>query len=350
MNSRPIRCLHVVEAALGGVARHVLDLIRLSASSQEIHLAYSNRRCDELFTAGLAALRRDCPDVHVASFSISREVRPSDVMSYAALAQYARQHGPFDVIHCHSTKAGFLGRLLPVSGARVYTPHALMMLNPTLRGFRRSAVRMLERSLSWISDRVICVSECERQCAIAAGISAKRTVVISNGVDCSEFAVRRSRRAELRQQLGLTPDEVAIGYVSRLVEYKRPQALLESFSKLLALTQTPCRLLMIGSGPEEPILRRQAHEFGIASRILWCGPIDAAAIFPAFDVFAHTSAFEGFGYVFPEALASGVPVVTTPVGGAHELVIQNETGFVCDPWDSVRFADYLREVVDDAVL
>lgn len=349
MSDRPVRCLHVVEAALGGVARHVLDLVRETArSGHEVHLAYSDCRCDDLFRSGLAALRRDCPEVSVVHFPISREVRFSDIPNYFRLSQYALRNGPFDIIHCHSTKAGFIGRLLPIRGARVYTPHALMTLDPRLRGVRWHAVALLERFLSWISRQIICVSEDERECAVEIGISTRRLVVIGNGVDRAAFARRRNERSMLRSRLGVDPGTIAIGYVSRLVAYKAPEKILEAFSRLHSAM--PCRLLMIGSGPEETRLRKQADDLGIADRVAWCGEIDAALVFPVFDILAHTSLFEGFGYVFLEALASGVPIVTTKVGGVAEMVVPDETGFVCDPWDADVFARYLQRLADDPVV
>ncbi len=68
---------------------------------------------------------------------------------------------------------------------------------------------------------------------------------------------------------------------------------------------------------------------------------------PAFDILAHTSSFEGFGYVFVEALSAGVPIVSTRVGGTAELVSDGVTGYVCDPWDADTFADYLRLLVEN---
>ena len=81
--------------------------------------------------------------------------------------------------------------------------------------------------------------------------------------------------------------------------------------------------------------------------VLFPGQIDAPIYIPALDILAHASSFEAFGYVFVEALSSGVPIVTTRVGGTDELVSDGVTGYVCDPWEPSAFAEYLKLLVDD---
>jgi glycosyltransferase involved in cell wall biosynthesis len=68
---------------------------------------------------------------------------------------------------------------------------------------------------------------------------------------------------------------------------------------------------------------------------------------PAFDILAHASSFEAFGYVFVEALSAGVPIVTTRVGGVEELISTGVTGYVCDRWNPNTFADYLQLLADN---
>lgn len=345
-----MKVLLVLEATLGGTSTHILDLADgLLEQGLDVHLAYSTLRADRGFTAGLTSLRAARPSLRCCEIPMTREVAASDIRSYLKLQRYVRAHGPFDVIHAHSTKAGFLSRLLVNRrGARmVYTPHGLMTLNPSLKGLGRRAVSVLESALSRISDAIIVGSGNERECAMQTGISSSRLTTIPNGVrPVNTELCGRQRREEIRVSLSLSPDTVCIGFVSRLLSYKEPGRVVEAFSLLRRQTKTPVALVVVGSGPLEAKMRRQVEDLGIEKDVIFLGYVDAVPI-QAFDVLGHTSLFESFAYVFVEALSAGIPIVTTRVGAAPDLIEDGVTGYVCDPWDAQKFADYLQVLVED---
>jgi glycosyltransferase involved in cell wall biosynthesis len=260
-----------------------------------------------------------------------------------------RTNGPFDVIHAHSTKAGFLARLLAgTEGAKmIYTPHGLMALDPSLTGWRRRAVCLLESALALRSDTVICVSSGEHLCAMKTGIHPAKLTVVPNGIRQPATGTYARQREEVRASLGLSADTALIGYVGRFVGYKKSERVIEAFAVLKQRTTKPSRLVMIGWGPLEPDLRRRAAELAVGNDVLFPGEVDGPAYIPALDVLAHASGFEAFGYVFVEALSSGVPIVTTRVGGTDELISNGVTGYVCDPWEPNAFAEYLKLLVED---
>ena len=345
-----MRILLVLEASLGGTSRHILDLASgLLERGEQVHLIYSPLRVDQSFLSRLAILCGERPDFHCQAVSITREVGASDLSSYRALSRYVREEGPFDVIHAHSTKAGFLARLLlNTQGARmVYTPHGLMTLDPQLPRLRRSAVCTLESILARRSDAVISVSIHENTCALETGIDPTKLFVIPNGIRPLSIASHAQRRASIRASLGLSPDTVCIGFVGRFFWYKKPERVLDAFALLKNKTTRPLRLVMLGWGPLEVELRRRVSELAINKDVLFLGQVDGPAYIPALDVLANSSLFEGMSYAFLEALSSGVPIVTTKVGGTDELISHGVTGYVCDPWDPNTFADHLQLLVDD---
>jgi glycosyltransferase involved in cell wall biosynthesis len=344
-----MKILLVLEATLGGSGRHVLDLAGgLLTRRHEVSLVYSTLRADQAFLRGIAALRMTWPDFLCKSIPITRSVTVSDVPCYLELWRFTRANGPFDVIHAHSTKAGFLSRLLvSTQGAKmIYTPHGLMTLDPSLTNLRRRAVCFLESILALRSDAVICVSMGEHVCAIDTGIDPEKLVVVPNGIQQPASGTHARQREEIRASLGLSADTTLIGYVGRFVSYKKSDRVIEAFALLKQRTAKPSRLVMIGWGPLEADLRRRARELAVEKDILFPGQIDAPTYIPALDILAHASSFEAFGYVFVEALSSGVPIVTTRVGGTDELISNGTTGYVCDPWDASTFADYLKFLVE----
>jgi glycosyltransferase involved in cell wall biosynthesis len=342
----------VLEATLGGTGRHILGVARgFLERNDEVHLVYSLVRADAQFEVGLRKLRDDYPRLGECVLPIRRPVVPADAYLLWKMYRYSRRHGPFDIIHGHSTKAGFLSRLLPDSRAsKIYTPHGLMTLDPSLKGLRRWAVCRLESFLSILSKKIIVVSEEERSCALATGIESDKLVLIENGIDLARFARAASLRTQLRASFGLSPECPCIGWVGRLCDQKEPGRLLDAFAFVNEKMSGLAKLVVIGSGSLEAALRARAQSLGIDKNVIWAGGIDGADHMGMFDVLAHSSRMEGFGYVFLEALASGVPIVTTRVGGAAELVEPSGAGFICDPWHPEMFGGLLIRVLEDANL
>jgi glycosyltransferase involved in cell wall biosynthesis len=349
----PRKILLVLEATLGGTGRHILDLARgLLERDNEVHLIYSDLRADVQFQRGLERLRTEWPEFRSERVRISRAVTVSDVAAFWRLFRYLRRHGPFDIIHGHSTKAGFLARLTPgVRGAAtIYTPHALLTMDPALRGVRRWAVSVLETFLAGLSNKIIVVSRDEWRCALETGIPERKLVLIENGVDLATLARRATKREEIRTSLGVPREAACVGFIGRLTEQKKPARVLEAFAIVARKAALPVKLALIGYGPFELALKARAAELGLERDVIWAGPLDGAAYVAGFDVLALSSLYEGFSYVFLEALASGVPFVSTRVSMAEELAQGGGAGFVCEPWEPAQFAELVLRILEDPSL
>jgi glycosyltransferase involved in cell wall biosynthesis len=340
-----MRILHVLEATLGGTARHIIDLCQgLLDRGHEVHLLYSARRASQAFLEELAGLR-SAAGFHAAEIPMRREISWEDWRHGRAIRAYVCSRGPFDVIHAHSTKAGFLTRLAVGDRGvvRIYTPHGWMTQDPRMPAWKRLAVSALEASLARRSDAIIAVSEKERRCGLRTGIPAHKLAVVPNGLRPQPLPDRQTARREL----GVAPDTVMIASIGLLVPNKEPLRLLEAFAQLRRSARANVALYIAGWGPLEAELRARLHQLGLGGAVRLLGPAPGHRLLAAADVLAHASRYEGFGYVFLEALAAGVPVVTTDVGGAREAVIPGLTGFLCDPWDPAAFAGRLRQLAED---
>jgi glycosyltransferase involved in cell wall biosynthesis len=344
------KALLILEATLGGSGRHVLDLANgLLSRGFEVHLVHSVLRSDVQFQEGLSSLKLKHKRFRDLALPITRALSFSDLNIYLRIWKYMRKHGTFDVIHSHSTKAGFLARLLvgTKNAAQVYTPHSLMTNDPSLTGLKRMAVARLESLLARRARAVIVVSHAEAKCAQQTGIPARLIVHIPNGVDTARILLQRESRVLVRAQLGIPPHAPTIGFISRLCEMKNPDRMVQAFATLTrgwSGAQLPY-LVMVGSGPLLEDLQRLAAELNVSDRIVWAGTLRGEDCVCAFDVLGHTSRCEGLSYVFLEALASGVPIVTTRVGGVEELEVEGGTGFICDPWNCLDFANLLMRLL-----
>jgi len=338
------RVLLVVESAAAGTGRHVMDLASgLSARGCDVHVIHSSRRVDQPFLDRLDSL----PEVRRASLPMRTAIHPADLFAVRAVRRFVRQHGPFDIIHGHSSKGGAIARLASIgNGAHaIYTIHGMTAADPGLSRLKRWLYTSIELLLSRFTSRIIAVSPEEQRIAIRMGFGEERTILIPNGIAPAPEADRNS----IRRSLGLSDENVAIGFVGRLVEQKSPDVLVDAFARTVAVAPT-ARLVMIGDGPLMQPLQAQAKRLGVSEKVLWLGERNALPLYAAFDLFAIASRKEGLPYVVLESLAAGLPVVATETAGVESLVETNVNGAVVPLGDVAGFAEGLTRIVCDADL
>ena len=348
----PMRLALLVEAPAAGVGRHVIDLGEtLSSLGHEVHLIYSDLRADQVFRDDLDRLSR-LPRVHASQIPMRREVSASDLTAVRSLRRYLNTHGPFDLIHSHSTKAGLVGRLGAVGRPmkRVYTPHMFFTMQLARNAGLRRAVGMLETGLSRLCDGVIVVSHEEYAHALTElKIAPGKLRLIPNGVAGHQDPAPRER-AELRRAWGIREKEVCVGFAGRLVAQKSPQTMLESFAALLRRAVQPVKLVMVGDGPLAPEVRQMAAKLRIERDVVFLGARNARPLMQGFDIFALTSDCEGHALVVLEAMACGLPVVATAVGGIADTVRPGANGFIAPVRGVAEIARSLEALVGNPAL
>lgn len=340
--ARPLRILMVVESAAGGTGRHVLDLSEgLLRRGHEVHLVHSTRRIDRMFQDRLAQL----PSLHRLPLDLRTSPHPADLLAVCAVRRYLRRYGPFDLIHGHSSKGGAIARLaaLFIRVPAFYTLHGLIMMDPGLPRWKKRFYAAIELALAMRTAGIIAVSPEEARAATRLGLGHSRVAMIPNGVGPAELPSRSAARAAL----GLRDDQVAIGFVGRLVEQKAPHVLLQAFAHV-ASQMPSARLVVVGDGPLDGHLRALSVRLGIDDRVLWLGERDAREVLSALDVFALPSRKEGLPYVVLEAMSAGLPVVATASAGVEVLVTPGLNGAVVPTNDSVAFGSALSGLVRDA--
>jgi glycosyltransferase involved in cell wall biosynthesis len=319
---RPLKVCFITEPLHAGVGRFVGDAVaELARRGHEIHVIYSPVRVEPEFLAGLMRLT----NVRCRAIPMPRAIRFADIRAFWAVQSYVRANGPFDIVHGCSSKGGGYARLLKLlrPGPVLYSPQAFVTMSPVVRGAKKLFYRVIEKSLALLTDRIVCASGAEAEHAQELGIAPRRLTVIANGTAVSNPPERDSIRAEL----GIAADHVVAGFVGRMEDQKAPERLIAAALSLLPKIPE-LRLLMIGDGPKRARLQTALESAGLGSRVLWLGAVDARRYFPAMDIFALTSLYEGFAYVLIEALQAALPIVTTPVGGALEAVIPGVNGIV----------------------
>jgi glycosyltransferase involved in cell wall biosynthesis len=337
----PPKVLLVLEASGGGSGRHVVELAHgLLQCGCEVHVIYAKLRADRFFLDGLAALRR----VRTREVPMRREPHWSDIACLWQIRRYIGEAGPFDVIHAHSSKAGALARLAAIGthAARVYTLHAMRTMDPTLHPALRAFYRAVEVGLALTScEALIAVSKREREHFLEQGIPAAMTYTVANGIPSPPMRDRNVVRAAL----GLGHEDVSIGFIGRLVPQKAPELFLASIAA--AVRRSPSlRGVLVGTGPLQAAVHAMARQEGIFDRVVWVTEQRGQDVLPALDVLVMSSLYEGMPYVLLEALAAGVPVIATDVGGVAEGIDDGVTGFTVPQPDARMLQDKIALLIE----
>lgn len=253
------------------------------------------------------------------------------VRSAVRIARYFRQY-PVDLLHtneCGCMESVLAGRLarVPKVLATFHTDSAYDVLDGRLT----LSYRIVERWSNRLLDGAIAVSEATRSDRVRhTGISQSRVVTIHNGIDPTRLGAR-PEPALARRHLGLPDDRILVGGVGQLRMYKGFDVLIKAFARVAGL-YPQADLVITGTGPLHADLTNLADGLGVNGRVHFIGfQPDVLRVLAALDVFALPSRCEALPYVILEAMAAGLPVIATTVGGVPEVIEDGLSGLLVPP-------------------
>jgi len=337
----------VTELVVGGATLTMLDFAEDLACEHELVIAHG--RLDD---PGNAAARR--ARARFPTYELPRLLRPldarTDLLAARSFAALCRQLRP-QVIHTHSSKAGFVGRLgaLPVGGVRLHTIHGWGH-TPVDPPRRRELLIGAERLAALCTTKLIAVSPEVRDEGLALGIGRPgQYAVIGSPVDMRPDGGHddfESARAQARLRMRLPQDAEVIGWVGRFSAQKDPEALVAVLGELLTRRHNAYAVL-VGDGLQRTLVQAQLSSEIAERRVRLLGVRDdVRALYPAFDVLLHTSRWEGHPRVVREALAERVPVVTARVGGTSLVSGDPLLGVEVAPGDVRAYCSALATILD----
>lgn len=251
-------------------------------------------------------------------------------------------HGDYDIVHSHAPLVGSAARLLaPRNAVLLHTEHNMWQrYHPATR--LANAVTIGRNELVWaVSDQV---GESIRPPAVM-----RRPVVevMLHGVDLTAVRSGSLAREEALDRLRIHDGGFVFGTVGNLTPKKDQGTLLEAFARVRS--QIPgCWLVVVGTGPREVELRTLSRQLGIEQAVRFLGMReDVEDLLPGFDTFVLSSLHEGLSIALIEALAAGVPVVATRVGGIPQLIAHGENGLLVPARDVSRLARTMAGLVSD---
>ena len=255
-----------------------------------------------------------------------------------------------DIVHTHTSKAGFLGRLAARRAGVpriIHTPHGHIFHGYYGRATTRLFVALERLAARW-TEHIVVLTGAEASQHMALGIGRpEQFVTIPSGVDLAEARRAAPARAEIRRSLGLSARTPLLGIVSRLVSIKGITHLLSAMPDVLRRFPDT-QLAVAGEGEERAALEQQVRDINIAPHVHFLGfRADVAAVTAALDVFVLPSLNEGLGKVLVLAMALGVPVVATRVGGVPEVVEDGRQGLLVPPANPTALAGAITAILED---
>jgi glycosyltransferase involved in cell wall biosynthesis len=334
-NPSSLKILHVLRAPLGGLFRHVIDLVRgQAARGHRVGLVLDST------TGGAraeAVLRELTPSLALGyeRVAIPRELSPRDIYALHRVMLRIDRLVP-DVLHGHGAKGAALVRLAPNVGraVRVYTPHggSLVYCPGTLGG---GFYRTLERALNFRTDLFLFESTYVAD-LFRAQIGRPRAMVriVRNGVSPAEF-----------DPVTVNPDATDFVCIGELRPVKAIDVLIDA---LAILKQSGRRVTatIVGEGPDDAKLKAQARQRGLADEVRFVGYQPARAAFAMGRMLVIPSRAESLPYVVLEAAAAGMPIIATEVGGVPEI-FGPHAGHLIPPDDVAALVTAMRDVLVD---
>jgi glycosyltransferase involved in cell wall biosynthesis len=320
--------MHVLSSfGMGGQERVALDLSR------------EQKRCG--YEVSVVALS-DAPGEPMAAFFEAAGVRT---------ARLARRGPSYDPTLTLRLSQAFLGAGVEI--VHTHNPHALVYGGPaaalagaacvhTKHGINPDAARRLwmRRAAAKLIDAYVAVTPSLARVAVNHHeCDPSRLHVIENGIDIHRFQLDLEARHRVRAELGIPEQAWVVGTVGRLAPEKNQALLIDAMAPML----DPRRhLVIVGDGPERAALEERAAATLRPELVHFAGARDKVEeMLSAFDLFALTSSSEGLPLVLLEAMAEGLPVISTRVGGVPDLVEDGRTGFLVPQGDAIALTRQL---------
>lgn len=270
-----------------------------------------------------------------------------------------------DVVHAHSPALNGLAALkaarrhgVPfVYEVRAFWEDAAVDHGTTRQGsLRYRLTRGLETWVLRRADAVTCICEGLRADIVGRGVDPARVTVIPNAVDTHRFSYRAPRNAALAESLGLG-DTPVVGFIGSFYGYEGLDLAIEAL-KRLRQSHSEIRLLLVGGGPQADNLRRQVREHGLEDGVIFTGRVpneDVARYYTLVDAFLYPRrSMRLTELVTPlkplEAMAQGIPVIASDIGGHRELIRHGETGLLFPAGDVDALADRVSDLIADDAL
>ena len=342
---RPIRVMRIIARMnVGGPAVQVSGLMRGFESNEFEHRLYTGF-CATDEADYLDSVATDIKAIRIDGFGRRVSLR-GDMRAFFSLIIAIREFKPH-IIHTHTAKAGFLGRLASLvslqKSVRVHTFHG-HLLNGYFGTFKRMLVVIAEKALAFATQQLLAVGNKVRQDLLEAGIGSKEKFeLMPPGLAIGNLPSKN----DALTFFGLNDEQLQCAFIGRVTQIKRPDRFLDVVSEIKK-RNISLDFFIAGDGELLEVCRERIIAENLPVKVLgWQGNIEK--VLSAADIVVLTSDNEGTPLSLIQAGMAGLPVVSTNVGSVPEVVLDNVTGHITS-LDVQEMADELEKLVSDKAL
>lgn len=277
---------------------------------------------------------------------INREIHLwKDIKALFLMIRLCRQK-QYDLVHTHTSKGGVVGRI----GARIagvpiviHTIHGFSF-HVESSWFQRRIYSTIERVAGYFCDLAISVNDEDRICAINDKILPKSKVItIKNGVDQKRFN-KSFDRNQYRNTIGVSPNQVLVGTLSRFSEQKDPLTFIHA-AEIITRTHSNVKFIFAGEGPMMEEMRKEISIRGLEENVILPGFLASPEnCIRSLDIFVTTALYEGLPIALIEAMCVGLPIVATNVKGNRECVDEN-SALLVNAKDTASVANAIETLI-----
>ena len=303
----------------GGLRKHIVQLIeQLDQEEFDLYFIHGTKKMDHCFSDQYMQLKDRATFIPCPTFTRNVDVK-NDYVTYRFLKQQMKEIQP-DIVHCHSSKAGALGRIAAKRN-RIeqvfYTPHAYSFLSSEFKQSKKTLFIWIEKMLSrYATKKTFNVSEEERMAGIKLHLdNPSKFIVIRNGLPAIDFPSKKT----IKESLGLKESNIVIGNNARLSFQKDPFLFMEVAKEVIQ--QDPnYHFVWAGDGPLFKEVKAFLIKHDLTGNVHLLGErTDSERIVAGYDHYLITSRYEGLPYSLIEAIRAGVPIIGKKVTGVEEI-------------------------------
>ncbi|OHB87093.1 MAG: hypothetical protein A3D13_05845 [Planctomycetes bacterium RIFCSPHIGHO2_02_FULL_40_12] len=349
MKPKKIRIVNIItRMELGGPPILVLDILQ--------HL--DKERFESTIATGITIDRKYdmigfARDKNIRIFampSLVRDIHPlKDIKALIKLAIFLKKE-KFDIVHCHTSKGGFIGRLAAkLAGAKIiiYSPHGDIFEGYFCK-LATDFFILLEKFAARFTDKIINLTKIEIERFLEHGIGTRHQLKqIYNGINIKYYERAMTSNLKKRDEFGLGKDDFVCATVGRLVPVKGHTYLIKAIQKVVKVIPE-AKFLFVGDGELKSKLSEEIKSYDLQRNIFLLGARnDIATILSCINVFLLPSLNEGFGMALIEAMAARKPVIATNVGGVPEVIINGTTGILVPSKDPEAFSSAIIKLYNN---
>ena len=342
--SKKIKLLHVItHLPIGGAQDNTLYTVEL-LNKDKYDISLSCNLNGELVSRAKKVKHLKLYDVP----NLRREVSIiNDIRAFLYLYKLIKKEN-FTIIHTHSSKAGFLGRIAAMLNKTPIVIHTIhgFAFHDYMNSFKKNIFIYLEKLSAKWTHGLVTVSNLNKKKVVDLGIAPiEKLKNIYSGIDLTLFI--NEKNDQFRKELNLDSNHLLLGSVGRLSNQKDPITMIEAFC--IVIKRFPnAHLTLVGDGELRDEILIKIDQLQLNGRVHLTGnKNDPWKIYHSLDLFIMSSIYEGLGRSITEALSCGVPVVCTSVEGVPEIVRDNKTGILVPPKDPGALATGIIKSLND---